>query len=221
MLALYFENSYRVLVRYFFNFFQGDKIKFVGKNFHVFASPSLVVSFGLFSVLFTLLLRGQSNKSRFVYPTLTIILFFVTTTATTYIDSLGKVAECTACQDGVRSLHYNAVNYDFHFITSLVVGLLPLLWTFVRKQISNRRKKRLPTTCSLPQACIVLAPDNSGQASPINKIILVVLQRSSFGAARPEVSFDSPACGKPRTLAVMPYHFNQICIHTIWFGHYS
>jgi len=29
-----------------------------------------------------------------------------------------------------------------------------------------------------------------------------------------------PNLHKALTLAVMPYHFNQICIHTIWFGHY-
>ena len=141
-LAVYYENSYRVLVRFFFKYFQGDKIKFIGKNFHLFASPYFVVSFGLFSVLLTMLLYGQSNRRKFIYLFLTIALFFITTIATTYIDSFGKVVDCTACLDGVRSLHFNAVNYDFHFITSLVVGLLPLLWTFLKRQISKRRQRK-------------------------------------------------------------------------------
>ena len=141
-LAVYYENSYRVLVRFFFKYFQGDKIKFIGKNFHLFASPYFVVAFGLFSVLLTMLLYGQSNRRKFIYLLLTIALFFITTIATTYIDSFGKVVECTACLDGVRILHFNAVNYDFHFITSLVVGLLPLLWTFLKRQISKRRQRK-------------------------------------------------------------------------------
>lgn len=141
-LAVYYENSYRVLVRFFFKYFQGDKIKFIGKNFHLFASPYFVVASGLFSVLLTMLLYGQIKKGRFVYLLSVISLFFVTTIVTTYIDSLGKVVECTACQDGVRSLHYNAVNYDFHFITSLVVGLLPLFWTFLKRQISKSRQRK-------------------------------------------------------------------------------
>lgn len=141
-LAVYYENSYRVLVRFFFKFFQGDKIKFVGKNFHLFASPYFVVAFGLFSVILTTLLYRQSNRKRLVYLFSTIVLFFITTIATTYIDSTGYVVECTACQDGVRSLHYNAINYDFHFITSLVVGLLPLFWLFLKKQISKRRQRK-------------------------------------------------------------------------------
>lgn len=141
-LAVYYENNYRILVRFFFKFFQGDKIKFVGKNFHLFASPYFVVAFGLFSIILTMLLYGKSKKGRFVYLFSAIILFFATTIATTYIDSLGKVVECTACQDGVRSLHYNALNYDFHFITSLFIGLLPLLWTFLRRQISKWRNRK-------------------------------------------------------------------------------
>ena len=140
--AFYYENSYRVFVRFFFKLFQGDNLKFVGKNFHLFASTYFVVAFGLFSVVFTLLLRGQTKKGKFLYSALAFILFFSTTVATTYIDSLGKVVKCTACQDGVRSLHYNEINYDFHFVTSLVVGLLPLLWTFLRKQLSNGRHKK-------------------------------------------------------------------------------
>lgn len=137
-IAFYYENYYRILVRFFFKFFQGDKIKFVGKNFHLFASTYFVLAFGLFSVLFAIFLRGQTKK--FVYSALAIVIFFVTTTVTTYIDSLSKVVECTTCEDGIRSLHYNAVNYDFHFITSLVVGLSPLLWTFFKRQISNYRQ---------------------------------------------------------------------------------
>jgi len=141
-LAVYYENHYRVLVRFFFNLFQGDKIKFIGKNFHLFASLYFVVAFGLFSVLLTMLLYGQSNRRRFVYLFSTIVLFFIATIATTFIDSFGKVVECTACKDGVRSLHYNAINYDFHFITSLLVGLLPLLWSFLKRQISKRRQRK-------------------------------------------------------------------------------
>ena len=141
-MAFYFENSYRVLVRHFFNFFQGDNIRFVGKDFHLFGSTYMLVSFGLFCVLLTVLLYGQSKRRRLIYFGVTTALFFITTFATTFVDSTGYVVECTACQDGVRNLHYNEISYDFHFITSLVVGLLPLLWTFFKKQISKRQQRK-------------------------------------------------------------------------------
>ena len=142
VIAFYFENSYRVLVRHLFNLFQGEKIKFVGKNFHLFASPYLLIVFGLFCVLLSVLLYGQKTRGKLIYLGLTIVLFFITSFATTYVDSTGYVVECTACQDGVRSLHYNEINYDFHFITSLVVGLLPLFWIFLKKQILKRGLKK-------------------------------------------------------------------------------
>ena len=134
-LAVYFEDNYRKFVRLFFRYFQKD-IKFIGKDFH-FVSLYFVVSFGLISIVFTFLSRGLSAKRRLFYFVLALLFFFMMTTMTTYIDSLGKVVECTICKDGVRSLQYNEVNYDFHFIASLVVGILPLFLTFLRKKISK------------------------------------------------------------------------------------
>jgi hypothetical protein len=137
-LAFYNENCYRILVRFFFNYYQGDKIKFIGKDFHLFASTYFVVAFGLFSVLLSIFMYVQINKKRFMYLLLTTILFFGTTLATTYFDSLSKVVECTACQNGIRRLHYNDINYDFHFITSLVFGVLPILWAFLKRKYFSR-----------------------------------------------------------------------------------
>lgn len=148
-MAFYFENGYRVIVRQFFNFFQGDKIKFVGKNFHLFVSTYLLFAFGIFCVLFTMLLSAHTDKGRLIYLVLAITLFFITTFATTYIDSTGYVAECTACQDGVKNLHYNAVNYDFHFITSLLVALSPLLLAFLKSKFQKDDSKSLPPPTSL------------------------------------------------------------------------
>lgn len=144
VIAFYIENSYRVLVRHFFKFFQGDKIKFFGKDFHLFASTYFVIAFGIFSVLFTLLLYGYKWIKQLIYFLVIIAIFFITTIATTYFDSLSKVAECTACQDGIRSLHINDVNYDFHFISSLVVGLLPLFFLFLKKKVSRMGQTKPP-----------------------------------------------------------------------------
>lgn len=132
-LAIYYENNYRILVRFFFRFFQGDKIKFTGKNFHLLASPYIVISFGLFSVMLIFFLLKQTNKERIFYLILVTAFFFIATIATTYIDSLGKVVECTACHEGIRNIGYNEINYAFHFIISLVAGLSPLLWKYFKK----------------------------------------------------------------------------------------
>jgi MFS family permease len=137
-MAFYCEDSYRGLVRFFFNLFQGDKIKFTGKNFHLFASTYFVVAFGIFSILFTLLMYEQGRKGLLIYSCLTIAGFFITTIITTYFDSANKVVDCTACQDGIKSLHYNAINYDFHFITSLAAALVVLGFIVLKQKFSRK-----------------------------------------------------------------------------------
>ena len=134
VVAAYSEFYYREFVRFLFNFFQADKIKFYGKDFHIFPSSYFVVAFGLYSTLLYILLFKQSINKILVHLFLTIVLFFITIITTTYLDSLGKVIECTRCQDGVRSLNYSYINYNFHFITSLAIGLLPLIWVYIKKQ---------------------------------------------------------------------------------------
>lgn len=140
IIAFYNEDSYRVLVRFFFKYYQGDKIRFFEKNFHLFASLYFLISFGLFSVFLTSFLHRQSARQVFIYLISAVGLFFVTTMATTYIDSFIKVVYCTTCKDGVRKVHYNDVRYDFHFITSLLVGLLPVIWTLAKRKTSKRRE---------------------------------------------------------------------------------
>lgn len=136
-LAFYNEESYRVLVRFFFKFYQGDKIRFYGKNFQLFASPYILISFGLFSVISTAYLCRQRAQRVIVYLFSAIGLFFIATITTTYFDSLSKVINCTACQDGVRRVHYNDVNYDFHFIVSLLAGLFPIIWSLIKRRIAK------------------------------------------------------------------------------------
>lgn len=138
VVAAYSEFYYKEFVRFLFNFFQGDIIKFYGKDFHIFPSPYIVFAFGLYSTLLYILLFKQSILKILVNLLIAIALFFVTIIISTYLDSLGKVIECTRCQDGIRSLNYNYIDYDFHFIISLVVGLLPSIGAFIKKQISKR-----------------------------------------------------------------------------------
>jgi hypothetical protein len=132
--AFYFELNYRSFVRFFFKFFNGDKITFVGKNFHLFASWYFVIAFGLFCVIFIALIFQQNKSSRFIKIGLTILIFVATTMITSYIDSSSKIAECTVCSDGKRILNYNSINYDIHFILSLVISLLPLIISTVTKR---------------------------------------------------------------------------------------
>lgn len=126
------EDYYRQFTRFLFKLFNGDKIIFIGKNFHLFASIKFVVAFGLFCSLTFLAL----NRNKF-YNTLNAILyisatFLLTTTLISLLDSKRLILECTACNDGIRRLTYNEITYDLYFMTSLLVSLLVTNWFICR-----------------------------------------------------------------------------------------
>ena len=54
-------------------------------------------------------------------------IFFISTFLFSYIESNLKIIECTACDNEKLKLHFNHINYDLIFISSLVISLIPLL----------------------------------------------------------------------------------------------
>ena len=126
IISVYIEEYYRKFVRYFFKLFQRNHIEFFGKNFRLFASEYFISAFAIFSVLLTILIFNTNKKIIWRKILLTIILFVLTTLLTAFIDSSIKVLNCTICKENKRELNYNGINYDWHFIASLIVALLPL-----------------------------------------------------------------------------------------------
>ena len=139
VVAFLFEDYYRQLVRFSFKFFNGDNIQFFGKNFHLFPSDSFVVAFGLFTSLTFLLLKFSSRPNRLKRTYLTIIFFFATTILVTAFDSMRLVVECTACNDGIRRLHFNQPAYDKYFIISLTTAIAYLLTSFLFERKRQRK----------------------------------------------------------------------------------
>ena len=139
--AFYFENSYQHLIRYLYIAFTNNKISFFfpGKYIH-FASWGFVISFGLFTITLCLLIYSQTNKQRVINISLAMFLFVISLLIHCYSDSLFKLIECTACNDGTRKLHYNEINYDSIFISSLVIAIIPAVITAIRKRIKLKHK---------------------------------------------------------------------------------
>ena len=145
--AFFFEDYYRQIVQYFYKLFNGDNIIFVGKNFHLFASNYFVFSFGLFSIFISMLIFRQTKQKMFFKVLVTITVFFLTTISTSYFDSKSKILECTACKDNKLKLSYNGINYDFHFIFSLTLALLPFgLGTLKKRKLKNQKYKPATNT---------------------------------------------------------------------------
>jgi len=142
VVAFLFEDYYRQLVRFSFNFFNGDNIQFFGKNFHLFPSDSFVVAFGLFTSLTFLLLKFSTRPNRLKRTCVTVIVFFATTILITALDSKRLIIECTACDDGIRRLTFNQVTYDKYFIISLTTAFTYLFTTYL---LERKRLKKNET----------------------------------------------------------------------------
>jgi hypothetical protein len=143
MFAFLCENYYRQLVRFSFKFFNGDNIQFVGKNFHLFASDIFVASFGLFTSLTFLLLKFSLRPYRVKRVCLTIFVFFTTTIIITALDSKRLIIECTDCDEGIRRLTFNQLNYDKYFIISLIITFAYLLSTYL---LDRKRLRKMNET---------------------------------------------------------------------------
>ncbi len=133
--AFYFEGSFRRLIRYLYIAFSNGKISFFPKKDIRFASWGYVVSFGLFIATLCFLFYRQTNKQRIINVALAIFLLVASILIQSYLGSLFKLIECTACNDGTRKLHFNEINYDQIFISSLIVAIIPFAITEIRKFI--------------------------------------------------------------------------------------
>ena len=122
--ALCFEGRYRTLIRFLYRYFTNGKISFIGKNFHFF-SLTFIWSFGIFCVIMAYIQIGQSTTKVIRNVIVMIFILILTTSVICYFGSQSKIIECTACDDGNIRLHYNEVNYNLIFLSSLIITSLP------------------------------------------------------------------------------------------------
>ena len=68
-----------------------------------------------------------------------VVIFIVALIGISAIDANLKIIECTACDDGIRKLGYNEINYGIILSISAIVSLIPSLVTLIKKW-QNRKK---------------------------------------------------------------------------------
>jgi hypothetical protein len=139
LLAFTYEENYRDLIRNLYQQLTENKITFKnnGKYFH-FASGEFISAFVMFFISTFILLKRQENRQRIRNTILGILLLIISTVIFCYIDSNGKLIECTSCDNGKRVLEFTDINYDLMFISSLIFGILPTVITEIRNL--NRKK---------------------------------------------------------------------------------
>ncbi|TPE44171.1 hypothetical protein [Pontibacter mangrovi] len=139
--AVLLEQSLRVFIQDLYKSLSGQSIYFVGKDFNLFASPIYYCSFGILALVLWSATAKAEKKGSIALLLLTAVAFFTALIVICFIDSHLKLAQCTACFDGRRGLHYNDINYDFIQVLSILIALLPSLkrfWTKVRMPAPNK-----------------------------------------------------------------------------------
>ena len=133
-IAFLSESFFREFIQDIFQFSTSNKIQFVGKNIFFLPNIIFMIILGIASVL---LLIENSNKGKietFKSTIRTILLFFISIILLSSIDANLKVIECTACENGIRKLNWNNINYSAILGTSLLISLIPSIKSIIKKR---------------------------------------------------------------------------------------
>ena len=140
-IAIYFEDSFHHIVRQLYSSLTYNKISFrMPKLDLYFTFLEFAYSFGLFLTLLLFLFVGQTKRQKLLNSILTLIFMTITLLLFCYFDANIKLIECTACDDGTRIMEYSDLNYTKILIITLLISLIPCIWT---KISNNRKAKRL------------------------------------------------------------------------------
>jgi len=124
--ALFLDGYYRNAILFLLQYFNGEHIHFIGKNFHLFPSNTFIFSLGIYSFLIYLFKKFWPNTKYFILLFWSIFISIILTLIVVKLDSEIMVLNCTACDDGLLTVYYSEFKYDKYFIISLVTSLLYL-----------------------------------------------------------------------------------------------
>ncbi|QJP35411.1 hypothetical protein F0365_13885 [Nonlabens sp. Ci31] len=135
-IALFSESFFREIIQDVFKWSTSDNIKFVGKNMYIFSSKLYYITFGIVSLILTLENLNQKLTKVLKSGIICLLIFGILLIGISAIDANMKVVQCTACDDGIRKLHWNGINYGLILGASAIISIIP---SFIR--IIKRRKK--------------------------------------------------------------------------------
>jgi hypothetical protein len=121
----------RASIQYCYLVFSNKQIILNGKDFHLFYPVYYYIIAGIVLAIVTWFLRMSGVRLGLKLALLFVVTSVVSVVVISYIDSQVKLAECSACNDGLRVLSYNSINYASIVSTSLVIALVSVGWAFL------------------------------------------------------------------------------------------
>lgn len=122
------------LIHDLFVFFTDNHIRFHGKIFSSFFGWPYLAIFALIGLFCYHVFRVCTPREKIKYASLAVGIFFLVLALLCYFDSNIKIVECTACDDGIRTLEYSDIRYERIIFASLALALLPIGIKYIRGQ---------------------------------------------------------------------------------------
>ncbi|MHA7060011.1 hypothetical protein ACWGOQ_0022480 [Aquimarina sp. M1] len=133
-IALFADSFFREQIQNIFRWSTSNRIRFTGKNFHLFSTNFYYFSFGCAFLVFAL---GNSDKKRVEIikkGLISILIFIISVIGISSIDANLRVIECTACNDGIRNISWNGIKYSLILGISILTSTIPSLISLIRKK---------------------------------------------------------------------------------------
>lgn len=140
-IACYSESFFRSLIQAIFKWSTSDKIQFVGKNFFAFSNKLYFITFGIGFLILTIENLNQKCTQVLKNGIISFLIFGILLVGISAMDANIKIMECTACDDGIRKLHWNEINYGLILGTSAIIPVIPSLIRMIKQ-----RKKPMHNT---------------------------------------------------------------------------
>ncbi|WP_010134012.1 hypothetical protein, partial [Ochrovirga pacifica] len=127
------ESFFRGIIQDIFKWSTSDKIQFVGKNFFVFSNKLYFLTFGIGLLILTLDNLNQKLADYLKNIIISLLIFGILILGFSSLDANLKVVECTACDNGIRKLHWNDINYGLILGLSAIFAIIPNLIRIIKR----------------------------------------------------------------------------------------
>lgn len=140
MVAFYLDSVLRNQVQYIFQWSTSNRIKFVGKDFHFLSTNFYYLSFGVSFLVFSIANLNKKIVLIIKNSLLSVLIFTIAMIGISALDANLKIAECTACDNGIRILHWNDISYGLILGISIILSITPILVSIIKLRISDRHQ---------------------------------------------------------------------------------
>ncbi len=133
VITFYSESFFREIIQDIFKWSTSDKIRFVGKNMYIFSDKTYYVTLGMIPLILTLENLNKKPAEFLKNGIICLLIFGISLIGISAIDANIKVMECTACDDGIRKIHWNGINYGLIIGTSAIISIIPSLIRIIKR----------------------------------------------------------------------------------------